>query len=186
MQHHYIGNMLLFLLCACVGLGCQTAPTTDSSVVSGETQPGDKQLSPQPQVTTTLDTGSTAASPKQGKKLYVIVHKDNDIVSITKQDLKNIYLGKQLRWPNLITIERYDYPPARQVFYEQILKMPLLEVARYWNQQKVMGGYRRPITMERMKELFLLFRREKGAVAYVTTANLPKEVRILAEFDIKE
>lgn len=129
------------------------------------------------------DSNSVQEQPI-GKKLYIIVHKDNPQTTLDKSEIKNIYLGVQSRWANLVNIERYDYPPAQQFFYEKVLGMPMLEVNRYWSQQKIMGGYRPPLVAKRLKEMMPLFQRDAGAVAYVPTKNLPKHVKIVAEFDI--
>lgn len=130
------------------------------------------------------DPELSSAGGHQIKAIYVVVHKDNPITTLTKAELKKIYLGTQSRWPNLLQIERYDYPPAQDLFYEKVLELPMVEVNRHWNQQKIMGGYRPPITVKRVRELLALFQRESGGIAYITTKNIPKTVKVVAEFPI--
>jgi hypothetical protein len=158
-------TLLLIAGILCLGVGCDTV------------QPDDGQ-------TPLQEHSNNNGKDIVGKKLYVIVHKDNPQTTISKHTLKNIYLGTQSRWSNEVNIERYDYPPAQQVFYEKVLAMPMLEVSRYWLEQKIKVNYQPPIVVKHLKELMQVLQREPGAVAYVPTKNLPQHVKIVAEFDI--
>jgi hypothetical protein len=128
----------------------------------------------------------TASPQKQLRKLYIIVHKDNPVTTVTPQELKNIYLGRQHRWSDSQAIESYDYPPLMEVFYEQVLAMPLQEINRYWSQQKIIAMYRRPLIIERIRELLPAVQQNKGSVAYVTTRNLPPYIKIIGEFNVTQ
>lgn len=134
-----------------------------------------------------LGCQTTGVDQPQGtaKKLYVIVHKDNPVQSIDAPELKRIYMGKVDRWPeSSLLISRYDYPPAQQAFYEQVLGISMTEVNRYWTREKIMAGKRRPLSIMRVRDMFPRFRQELGGIGYVTTTNLPAHLKVLAEFDI--
>lgn len=130
-------------------------------------------------------TPDPATSTSKQKKLYIVTHKDNPVTTITKKELEKIYFGKQHRWEDSsLLIYRYDYPPIYQPFYEQILDTPLLEVNRYWNKEKIMGGKTPPITIKRLRDLFPRLQKDLGGIGYIPTKEIPKYVKIIAEFDI--
>ena len=123
------------------------------------------------------------AEPEQ-RTIYIVVHKDNPVETIETKEIKRIFLGKKGRWDNLITIKRYDYPPIQKAFYEQVLQMPITELSRYWNYQKFMAGAARPTTVKKAKDLLSLLEKDLGGVGYVTTANIPKTLKVIAQFDV--
>ncbi|BBM88288.1 hypothetical protein [Candidatus Uabimicrobium amorphum] len=120
----------------------------------------------------------------QKRTLYFVVHETNPCESVTIKQLKKFYLGKKGRWDHLVMVKRYDYPPLQKAFYEQVLQMTSAEVSRYWNYQKFMAGPARPFVVARAKDLLAILQKEPGGIGYVTTKNIPKNLKIVAQFDV--
>lgn len=143
-------------------------------------------------LTTFMIAGCATPTPvpsqnsKKTKTLYLVVHKDNSVEEITLREVKRMYLGKTRHWPNRLNVTRFDYPPAQQAFYEQVLEISMTDLIRYWNKQKITAGARRPFIVKRMKDLFPRMKKELGGIAYVTTSNIPKYLKVLGEFEISQ
>ncbi|WP_372370917.1 hypothetical protein [Candidatus Uabimicrobium sp. HlEnr_7] len=133
---------------------------------------------------TTTKTPSEQYAESQKRTLYLVVHQTNPSEKIAVKELRRLYLGKKGKWDHLVVVKRYDYPPLQKAFYEQVLRMTSSEVTRYWNYQKFMAGPPRPFIIKRAKDLISILQKEPGGIAYVTSKNIPKNLKIVAEFEV--
>lgn len=120
----------------------------------------------------------------QKRTLYLVVHETNPVGALTAKQIRRLYLGKKGKWDHLVVVKRYDYPPLQKAFYEQVLEMTSSEVTRYWNYQKFMAGARQPFVVKKAKDILSILQKEPGGIAYVTTKNIPKNLKVVAQFEV--
>lgn len=120
----------------------------------------------------------------QKRTLYFVIHETNPVDTLTAKEIRRLYLGKKGKWDHLVVVKRYDYPPLQKAFYEQVLEMTTNEVTRYWNYQKFMAGARQPFVVKKAKDILSILQKEPGGIAYVTTKNIPKNLKVVAQFEV--
>jgi len=114
------------------------------------------------------------------EKFVLITNKDNPIKSLSRDEIKRIYLKKRRFWDET-KLTALNLPPQsslRQSFEKDILGMSAKELENYWMRQHY-KGQRPPYRLNSPKSVLMFVKKLKGAIGYIPQSLLDKEVRVI-------
>lgn len=141
-------------------------------------------------VTATLATRArsahAAATALRPVQIAVIVNADAPVESLTRDDVRRIFLLRTRFWrggARIAAANLASSSPLRDAFSRAVLGQSAHELAAYWN-DLYFHGTLPPPTMESEAAMLLYVARTPGAVGYVTADALtgePNGVRVVLE-----
>ncbi len=111
----------------------------------------------------------------------VVVNKANDISSISKGDLKKIYLGKKTTWSNgqTIKVAALKKGPAHTAFLKAVVKKAPSAFSLLWKKAIFTGTGNPPKFFDNEADLLKYVAETPGAVGYSsTTSSDVKEITV--------
>ena len=141
----------------------------------------------------TASVDRVAAEPEMadGVTYLVLVNSGNRLrgtVSSLKEQVRQLYLGEQQKWPDTsegLPIDRPAEDQAYQAFAKAVLGMSPVELAAFWRRAETTNGDRRPPAIGPVKQLLRQISREAGAFGVIAedeVERLPARVRVLFRF----
>lgn len=133
----------------------------------------------------------TAASPMRTTMIVpvpahgfvVVVHADNAMAGIERDDLSRMFLKRLVKWPNGVRAEPIDLAPrqpARLAFSGKVHKKTVGAIVAYWQQQIFSGREVPPAEKATEADVIAFIRKNPGAVGYVSPgADLLPGVKLL-------
>jgi ABC-type phosphate transport system substrate-binding protein len=122
-----------------------------------------------------------------GGDLVIIVNKSNKTNSLSRDEVKNIFLGKRSVWTfggNILTCDLVEGDAgegdsARAVFAENFLHKDLHVLKSYWIKMIFSGRSRPPVTKKSAAEVKKFVSIHKDAIGYIYRQDLDDSVREL-------
>jgi len=122
-----------------------------------------------------LVVGSAAlAQEAAAEKLLVVVHKDSPIAVISKNDVKNIFLGNVTFWGDnvpLVPIVRDVRTAAGQALFADLLNMAPTRFRQYWQSRQLAGRGVAPQTTERLPATIERVAAARGAISVIVASE---------------
>lgn len=118
----------------------------------------------------------------EGQKLVVVVAKGSAVKSLSKSELKRIFLGATIT-SNDVTLVPFNSAPGsspRVTFDQAILGMSAAEVGRYWVDRKVRGQSGAPRSLPSMAHVLKVVAKFPGAISYVPADQLNAGLQAVA------
>jgi ABC-type phosphate transport system substrate-binding protein len=119
-------------------------------------------------------------SPDPGHRLAVIVNPESGVTSLTKDQIRNLYLGraKYLR-PGLVALPVEQVSPAdvRERFYGNLVRLPVAQVRAYWARLYFSGLAQPPRQTDSDAETLQVVALNRGAIGFVDEAKVDARVR---------
>lgn len=113
----------------------------------------------------------------------VIVHADNPVAGIDRDDLSKIFLKRLVKWPDGEKAEPIDLAPrqpARLAFSGKVHKKTVGAIVAFWQQQIFSGREVPPAEKATEADVVAFIKTHPGAVGYVTPSpNLLPGVKVL-------
>jgi hypothetical protein len=123
---------------------------------------------------------SAAGGTRDSGPIAIIVHRENPVSDIAVEDVRHLYLGVRIAFPNGQPVLLLESTALRERFYHAALGMTVDEVRRYWIGLLFAGDPAAPpqqvaddVTLK------LLVRRHRGAVAYIRASHADTTVKVL-------
>ena len=125
-------------------------------------------------------------SLSHARNMLVVTNHSNAIETVTKEELRKIYLKKRRFWKEtkLLPLNLPPNDPYRVNFEKNILGMPSEKLDTYWMKQHYQG-HRPPYRVESVKSMILFVKKVKGAIGYIPENQLEKGVKIIYRFQEK-
>jgi ABC-type phosphate transport system substrate-binding protein len=127
----------------------------------------------------TASTGD--AQPAHSAAFVVIVHADNPVRAIARDDLSKIFLKRTVKWPDGKVVEPVDLVPAaasRNAFTAGVHRKSVAAIRAFWQQQIFSGRDVPPPEKATDADVTDFVKEHAGAVGYVSpTATLPAGVK---------
>jgi len=118
----------------------------------------------------------------QERGFVVVAHPDLETDSVTRNDLKRIFLKFKSRWPSgeraKPVDQRFD-AAIRLAFSQRILGKSLAAVESYWNGQVFAGKDSPPPMLGSDQEVLQYIKQNPGAVGYISDASGQIGVKVL-------
>lgn len=122
-------------------------------------------------------------SPPCVAEIAVIVHPDSPITSLSKKDLKPIFLGRLYRWPNatqdLTILDQPSTAKLYQTFYNEIVGFNTNKLKRYRAGYLFSGKGKLPKTLGDQESVLSEIAGNKYMIGYVDATQLTGEEKVV-------
>lgn len=111
---------------------------------------------------------STTSAPRE--KFVIIIHKDNEITSISRKELSKIFLKRVRRWDNNEKITPVDQKieiPVREFFTLRVHKKKVTAIKAYWQKRIFTGRGVPPAELKSSKEVLEYVSEDVNAIGYI-------------------
>jgi ABC-type phosphate transport system substrate-binding protein len=120
--------------------------------------------------------------------ILIIASPSVTVNALDPAEIAAIYLLRITNWPDgtrIVPVNREAGSAIRAEFTSRVLKQDNASLATYWNEMHFMG--KMPPVVQQSEEAMLAFvRRVPGAIGYISTANVPSGVKVLARISDTE
>ena len=112
-------------------------------------------------------------------RLVLIVNKQNPVSRLSQQDVKRIFLGKRMTWPNksLITTITQSNSEAHRQFVRAIIRQTSQEYSQYWNRLARTGRGIPPKSVATDDEVKAAVSTNVNAIGYIDEQSLDRSVK---------
>ena len=121
---------------------------------------------------------STEISP-----FVVIVNDANPVKSLTKAELRRIFMKDSRMWRHGEAMVPVDWDSThylRAAFCRDVLDRSVREMAEYWVQQSMTRGLTPPSTQRSARAVLRFVASVPGAISYVSPADVDDTVNVIA------
>lgn len=111
---------------------------------------------------------------------YVLItHKSNPVTSLSAQDAKNYYLGKQTTWSNgtKVTVYTQSSSPIHTTFLKQIVRKSPQQYTTYWKKSLFTGTGLPPKDFAGDDEMKKAVAAQPGSLGYISANALDGSVK---------
>ncbi|OUS28548.1 hypothetical protein A9Q99_12935 [Gammaproteobacteria bacterium 45_16_T64] len=122
------------------------------------------------------------ASPSQAG-VVVIVNAENTASDFSQRQLVDLYMGRNLYFPNGQLALRLDQSPSseiRRTFYESLVGKSVAQVNAYWARLLFTGRASPPQVIRTSKGLLQAIKNNPNAVGYIDEKELEDGVKVIA------
>jgi ABC-type phosphate transport system substrate-binding protein len=112
----------------------------------------------------------------------VIVNTANASSSLTKHDVADIFLKKNVRWASgapIVVADQTDKSPAREAFCTDVLHKNVASVKSYWQQQIFSGRELPPVEKATDEEVIAFVQGNPNAIGYVSKKTVTDGVKVI-------
>lgn len=120
-------------------------------------------------------------SPVQAD-VAVIAHPKNDLKTLSRQQVEDIFLGRTRIFPNgkfALPIDQSS--PLRAHFYQLLTKRPIEQINAYWARIIFTGQASPPLQVPDDEAVLQTIRENEGAIGYIQTLSVDQSVRVILE-----
>jgi hypothetical protein len=106
--------------------------------------------------------------------------------ALSRSDLQNVFLRRQLTWSNGVHVIPINYEagtPLRVSFDRSVLGLEPTQAARYWIDARIRGGTEAPRTAPSALLVARVVPKLRGSVGYVLASQVPAGVRVVARVE---
>ena len=116
----------------------------------------------------------------------VVVHRSNQVESLSRQQLADLFLKTVTRWPNGQTVQPVELrgePEARVQFARQVHGKSLAALRSHWNKSIFSGREVPPLELSSDEEVLAFVRANPGAIGVVSASASTPGTRVVAVTD---
>ena len=111
----------------------------------------------------------------------VVVNAENEIETMSEQEVSDIFLKKMVRWEDnskIKPVDREKTAEIREIFSKEIHGKSVNAIIGYW-QKKIFSGRGVPLVEKSSEDQVIAYiQSNKSAIGYVSSsASLPKEIK---------
>ncbi len=112
-------------------------------------------------------------------RLVLIVNKQNPVSRLSQQDVKRIFLGKRMTWPNksLITTITQKRSETHRQFVRAIIRQTSQEYSQYWKHLVRTGRGIPPKSVATDNEVKAAVSTNVNAIGYIDEQSLDRSVK---------
>ena len=121
--------------------------------------------------------GLPAHAQTKLEPIFAVVNQSAHVNTLSKADLRNIYLGRRRTWGNGNSIVAFMRPPhtgAGLAFYRNVLGMTPGRFRYHWHGLQLSGQATIPRTLGSANDVVVAVASTPGAVAYMTQSEVQR------------
>lgn len=114
----------------------------------------------------------------------VIVHLESGVQKLTRDEVINIFTGRQKRLPTgqvAVTVEQAEPTGTRARFYQLLVGKDLPDINAYWARLLYSGQAQPPRQAQSAEEVVALVAANRGAIGVVDGARVDRRVRVVLD-----
>ncbi|MBC3886196.1 type 2 periplasmic-binding domain-containing protein [Undibacterium griseum] len=115
-------------------------------------------------------------------ELVVIANHNSGIDKLSKDEVINLYMGRNRKLPNGLTVLPLDLNSAHEekaAFYEQLVGKEIAEINSYWARLRFSGQGYPPRQLDSADEVLNIVSENKGAIGYIDRKKIDKRVKLI-------
>ncbi len=119
-------------------------------------------------------------------RILVVVGSTNPVESLSRAEVRRIFLREKLQWPNHWPISVFERPadhPIRSAFSSSVLGKAPGELAEYWLNLTMTRGLDPPRVSRTGTLLKHYLDRVQGGIGYVYESELESGMKVVASFE---
>ncbi|MCC2604265.1 hypothetical protein [Planctobacterium marinum] len=127
-----------------------------------------------------------AVSTPDASNLVVVVNKNNPTAELSRTQLIDLYMGKYVAFPDGRKAQPLDIDnnhKLKEVFYKELVGMPLNRVNAYWSRVKFTGRVRPPVQEQDEQAVLQVVATSNSAIAYIQADNITDDVKVVYRFN---
>lgn len=114
--------------------------------------------------------------------IAIVVHPNNPLANLTKEDAAKIFLSKTKIFPNgkevsIIDLEEGD--EIRNAFYEKVTNKSASQVKAYWSRLIFTGKGQPPKVAIDSDEVISAISNDENAIGYIDTDDINENVKVI-------
>lgn len=120
------------------------------------------------------------------EKIVVVIHQKNEVQSLDKKGLINLFMGKYSAFPNGQEATPIDVALDENLkaeFYEALVGLPLPRINAYWSRLKFSGRVKPPALEQTVVDVTQRLENDESALAYVYESNVTDKMKVVYRFD---
>lgn len=128
-------------------------------------------------ITLTLSLGTTFFA--SAADYILVVHKENPVDRLTHQEVRDIFLGKKIKWGNdaPITLVMNTNDEIHEQFTRVMLQKSPVQLSVYWKKILYSGVGMLPLAVKDDEAVKSYVGSHKNAISYITEESLDKQVK---------
>lgn len=128
-------------------------------------------------ITLTLLLGTTFFA--RAADYILVVHKENPVDRLTHQEVRDIFLGKKVKWGNdaPITLVMNTNDEIHEQFTRVMLQKSPVQLSVYWKKILYSGVGMLPLAVKDDEAVKSYVGSHKNAISYITEESLDKQVK---------
>ncbi len=126
--------------------------------------------------------GSSVTQPALAADLVVVVGNRSAVTVLDQSQVRNIFLGRVLSFPDGKTAVPVDQPESsrlREEFYQKVTNFSAAEVKARWAQLLFTGRGEPPRVANGSKEIKKFLNSTPGAISYIERSDLDDSVKVV-------
>ncbi|MGB3621222.1 MAG: hypothetical protein WBA20_07750 [Ketobacter sp.] len=115
-------------------------------------------------------------------EIVVVVNASNPVSSFSHRELVDLYMGRNLHFPDGSLILRLDQTPesaVRNEFYNKLVNKSVAEVNAYWAKLLFTGRATPPQTMGDTQAILSAVQSNHNAIGYIDSKDLTDGVKVV-------
>ncbi len=131
-----------------------------------------------------LFVGTVCITPTQAE-VFFIANGSVDSSSLTRAQLKDIFLGVEVKWQNgqKIVLATLKGLPVHKTFLKEYIKKNPSQFKNYWRKMIFTGKGSLPQPLQSENELIAYVAGTRGAVGYISSSIRPDSVKVISISD---
>lgn len=112
----------------------------------------------------------------------VVVNPENPILSLTREQVVDIYMGRRLYFPDGNAAQPIDHPSdsrLRADFYRKLVDRSIPQINAYWARLQFTGRATPPGVMDSAGSVLKTVRQKREAIAYLESSEVDGKVKIV-------
>ncbi|MFZ6801293.1 hypothetical protein [Undibacterium sp. Di24W] len=129
-----------------------------------------------------LTVGASASERAAGSDFVVIANLRSGITKMSKDEVINVYMGRNRKLASGITAMPLDLENPLAVkahFYSVLVNKDLSEISSYWARLVFSGQGSPPRQVKSQEEAIEIVTRRRGAIAYIERTKIDKRVKVV-------
>ncbi len=123
------------------------------------------------------------ASATAQSEILVIANQENQVSSLSKREIIELYMGRHLFFKNGTMALRLDQAPeseVRQQFYRKLVDKSVAEINAYWAKLLFTGRATPPQVLSDDSKVIAVVRDNKNAIGYIDAEAFDGTVKVVA------
>lgn len=119
----------------------------------------------------------------KAQNFIVIVNKDNQVNSITSNEVSNLFLKKTTKWENgkiVLPVDQLIDSKVRENFSKQIHKKSINSIISYWQNYIFTGSGTPPVEKENDQAVIEYVKNNIGAIGYISSNISKNDIKVLS------
>jgi ABC-type phosphate transport system substrate-binding protein len=119
-------------------------------------------------------------NPAKAGEIVVIVNSESNVMTLSKRELIDLYMGKSLTFPNglkTVTLDHNLESELRKQFYQLLVNKSVAQVNAYWARLLFTGRAKPPTEIASSEQVKLFVRENINAIGYIDSGLLDSSVK---------